>query len=181
MPATSGNFSQRLDAEHIVITSSGKDKSLLTADDVLSMNIDGMVLDDGKPSAETQLHLQLYRRDSQLKAVLHTHSLDAVWCSQQVGGVLRFEGLEILKAFPSIDSHEESIEIPIFANNQDMLGLASEVEAYMTKNGQGVAYLIAGHGLYTWGASMADCLRHLEALEYLFKYFRINQPNNRNV
>ncbi|MDX5299004.1 MAG: class II aldolase/adducin family protein, partial [Gammaproteobacteria bacterium] len=30
-------------------------------------------------------------------------------------------------------------------------------------------YLIRGHGLYTWGATMDDCLRHVEALEFLFE------------
>jgi len=29
-------------------------------------------------------------------------------------------------------------------------------------------YIIANHGLYTWGRTMADTLRHIEAFEYLF-------------
>jgi methylthioribulose-1-phosphate dehydratase len=30
-------------------------------------------------------------------------------------------------------------------------------------------YIIAGHGLYAWGKSIPDALRHLEALDYLFE------------
>ena len=32
------------------------------------------------------------------------------------------------------------------------------------------AYLIAGHGLYTWAPSLPDARRHVEALEQLFDY-----------
>ena len=30
-------------------------------------------------------------------------------------------------------------------------------------------YLIAGHGLYTWGRTVDDALRHVEAFEFLFE------------
>ncbi len=29
-------------------------------------------------------------------------------------------------------------------------------------------FLIAGHGLYAWGATMTDALRHTEAFDFLF-------------
>jgi len=29
-------------------------------------------------------------------------------------------------------------------------------------------YLLAGHGLYAWGATMREALRHAEAFEFLF-------------
>jgi ribulose-5-phosphate 4-epimerase/fuculose-1-phosphate aldolase len=32
-----------------------------------------------------------------------------------------------------------------------------------------LGYLIAGHGLYAWGASVDDALRHVEAFECLFE------------
>jgi methylthioribulose-1-phosphate dehydratase len=31
-----------------------------------------------------------------------------------------------------------------------------------------VGYLIAGHGLYTWGADVAEARRHVEAFDFLF-------------
>ena len=30
-------------------------------------------------------------------------------------------------------------------------------------------YLIAGHGFYTWGYSVEDAIRHIEAFEFLFE------------
>ena len=176
-PATSGNFSLRLDDGSIAITSSGRDKGRLVPADIMRVSADGLALEDMRPSAETELHLQLYRRDDAVRAVLHTHSVAATVVSMREPGGLRFRGLEILKAFPGIATHEATLEIPVFPNSQDMEALACDVEMRMRRAGQGWAYLIAGHGLYTWGSSIESCMRHLEALEYLFEYHRLQNES----
>ena len=58
--------------------------------------------------------------------------------------------------------------VPVFANDQDIPRLAAKVQQYLDNNEQVYGYIIANHGLYTWGRSMADTLRHIEAFEYLF-------------
>ena len=178
VPATSGNFSARLPDGDIAVTVSGKHKGKLSADDIMRMSPDGMPKDDLKPSAETPLHLQLYARDNDINAVLHTHSVNATIASLFHAGEVQFQGLEILKAFPGIESHESSIRIPILDNSQDIAELAGTVERRMLVDGQGVGYLISGHGLYTWGSDMDNCLRHLEALEYLFDYDRLSRTDS---
>lgn len=174
VPATSGNFSLRLDSGEVAITASGKDKGRLVAGDIMRVAIDGTALDAQRPSAETALHTQLYRRSDAVHCVLHTHSAGAALISERNPDGLTFEGLEILKAFAGIDTHAARIHIPVFANTQDIEALAADVEAHMRAKGQGVAYLIAGHGLYTWGKDSRECQRHLEALEYLFDYHRLS-------
>jgi methylthioribulose-1-phosphate dehydratase len=174
VPATSGNFSLRLDDGDIAITASGKDKGLLEPGDIMRIASDGSSTEDRRPSAETALHTQLYSRASEIRCVLHTHSVTSTLISQRAPDGLVFRDLEILKAFAAIDTHAASIHIPVFANTQDIVALAARVETHMQASGQGVAYLIAGHGLYTWGTSSAECVRHLEALEYLFEYCRLS-------
>jgi methylthioribulose-1-phosphate dehydratase len=174
VPATSGNFSMRLDDDKLAITVSGTDKGRLSEADIMSINLDGQSASAKKSSAETGLHLQLYRRDPSIGAVLHTHSVNATVCSQLVADELKFEGLELLKAFDGITSHESSFSVPVFDNTQDIEALAIQVERYMQSSSQGHGYLIRGHGLYTWGATMSDCMRHLEALEYLLEYYLIS-------
>ena len=169
-PATSSNFSCRVDAHSAAITVSGKDKGQLGIDDILLVDLDGRALEDKKPSAETLLHTTLYQRDASIGAVLHTHSLHGSLLSMHSMEPLIVEGLELQKAFSGESSHEGKMIIPVFANSQDIPALAAEVEQYMQDNGQGHAYLIAGHGVYTWAESLASCRRHLEALEYLFHY-----------
>lgn len=173
VPATSGNFSMRLADDAIAITVSGCNKGRLNSTDIMSVDLAGNTTSGQKASAELGLHLQLYQRDPMIGAILHTHSVNATVVSQSVAHECRFEGLELLKAFSGISSHESVVTIPVFDNSQDIASLARAVEDYMLQDGQGFGYLIRGHGLYTWGATMSECMRHLEAMEYLLKYFLI--------
>ena len=62
-PATSSNFSMRLDAAHAAITISGRDKGALTPDDIMVVDMEGHAVGTrARPSAETLLHTQIYRR-----------------------------------------------------------------------------------------------------------------------
>lgn len=170
-PATSSNYSVRLSADACALTGSGKHKGELTEQDILAVDMNGQPLTPGKPSAETLLHTQLYQRDANIGAVLHTHSptvvlLSQVWAQDS----LSLTGWELQKAFAGETTHEGTVTFPIFANDQDIARLAAKVEEQMNTNGQGHAYLIRGHGVYTWGKDLVECFRHLEAIEHLLGY-----------
>ncbi len=169
VPATSGNFSLRLDSDSALVTASGKHKGQLGPTDFIAVDFDGTALSDGKPSAETLLHTALYRRFADLGAVLHCHSATATILSRlhASDGKITLRDYELLKAFPNIDSHATSVDIPIFANTQDIAELAIEVDQYLQEDPACPGYLIEGHGLYCWGQTLNDCLRHLEALEFM--------------
>ncbi|MGC9007673.1 MAG: methylthioribulose 1-phosphate dehydratase [Halothiobacillaceae bacterium] len=171
VPATSSNFSARLDEARCLLTVSGRHKGRLTTDDFLRVAIDsGFSLDAGKrPSAEALLHTQLYAREPAIGCVLHTHSMPATVLSRLTCGALELEGYELAKAFSGVDSHEATLTIPVFANDQDIPRLAAEVDAWLDAHGLPVGYLIEGHGLYTWGATVEDAVRHVEALEFLLE------------
>ena len=178
VPATSGNFSVRIRHDAVAVTASGRHKGQLDAEDVIRVDLEGQALDGGKPSAETGLHLQLYRRDPDIGAVLHTHALNAVLASRDAGDSIGFEGLERLKAFPGVETHATSWSLPVYDNDQDIARLAAVVESRMQRQGQGVAYLIRGHGVYAWGEDLDTALRHLEAVDYLLGYYlRIHSGN----
>lgn len=168
-PATSGNFSTRLPDDEIAITVSGAHKHHLTVADIMRIDLEGRPLEDKRPSAETLLHVQLYRHDPAIGVVLHTHSVNATVISQRAGEALQLEGLEILKAFAGVESHEVRLQVPVFANDQDMSRLADRVGAWLDTRAAVPGYLIAGHGLYTWGATLNDAMRHLEAFEFIFQ------------
>ncbi|QQZ29146.1 methylthioribulose 1-phosphate dehydratase [Thiothrix subterranea] len=169
VPATSSNFSARLGADEMLITSSGQHKGRLDEHGFLRADLQGNALDAGKrPSAETGLHTVMYRRDPAIVCVLHTHSVNATVLSMRLDEVV-FEGYEVQKAFPNVETHESRVVIPVFPNSQDIPALVAVVDAYLDANPQTVGYLIRGHGLYTWGATVADTQRHIEALEFLFE------------
>lgn len=167
-PATSGNFSARLDDGTIAITVSGKHKGQLQHTDIMLIDALGNSLDGKIPSAETLLHVQLYQRFSDVHAVLHPHSLNSTVISTKHKKRVLLKNYELLKAFSGISTHESRVNIPIFANTQNISQLAQQVDEYMDLHDDIYAYLIAGHGLYTWGASVDETLRYLEALDFLF-------------
>jgi methylthioribulose-1-phosphate dehydratase len=168
-PATSSNFSRRLDARHAAITVSGRDKGRLTENDIMVVDFDGRAVgSDHRPSAETLLHTQLYRRFEEIGCVLHTHSQVQTVASRLFAGAgqVRLEGYELLKAFHGNTTHETEIHLPVLPNTQDMPTLAAQVDALLDERGMW-GYLIDGHGLYAWGRDMAEARRHLEAFEFL--------------
>jgi methylthioribulose-1-phosphate dehydratase len=168
VPATSGNFSAKLSDGTIAITVSGKHKGHLQRDDIMLIDAEGCSLDGQKPSAETLLHTALYQRYPQVQAILHPHSINATLAARLFKHEIVLEDYELLKALSGIDTHESRITIPIFANDQNIPRLAIAVDEYLDQHGDIHAYIIAGHGFYTWGGSVAETLRHLEALEFLF-------------
>lgn len=169
VPATSGNLSARLSDGAIAITTSGKHKGQLQPEDIMLIDAEANSLDGKKPSAETGLHTSLYKLFPEIKAVLHPHPLNSVLISKLYGDKVILEDYELLKAFAGIGTHASRITVPVFPNDQDIPRLAAVVEAYLAKVDDCYGYIIAGHGLYTWGASVAEALRHLEALDYLFE------------
>lgn len=169
--ATSGNFSARLPGECIVITVSGRHKGRLRADDLMRLDLSGRPLEPHKPSAESALHLQLYRLYPHVNAVLHVHSVAGVVLSRHRSdaGVVRLEGYEMLKAFPGVATHESAIDIPVLENSQDIPALARQVEARLRADPKVPAYLIRGHGAYAWGSDLDEAERIVEALEHLLQ------------
>jgi methylthioribulose-1-phosphate dehydratase len=167
LPATSGNLSCRVSATHVAVTASGCDKGELSPADVLIIGIDEPA--PPRASAETRLHLQLYRDRPATGAVLHGHSLAAtlVSAAHLDEGYLALSGYELLKAFRGVTSHEAIVEVPIFANDQDMAVLSASVSERLARAPAAVCYLLAGHGAYAWGDSVGEARRHLEALEFL--------------
>ncbi|MBS0569132.1 MAG: methylthioribulose 1-phosphate dehydratase [Proteobacteria bacterium] len=169
-PATSSNFSMRLDPGHIAITVSGRDKGALTAADIMVADMHGQPVGTAaRPSAETALHTQVYARFAGANAVLHTHSRTQTVASRLYApaGKVRFQGYELQKAIAGHTSHDQAIDLPVFANTQSMPELAARVDAWLTANGHLYGYLIEGHGLYTWGGDMAEAERHVETFEFL--------------
>lgn len=172
VPATSGNLSARIADNEVAITVSGRHKGQLGIGDIMRVDMQGRVLDQGadlQPSAETLLHLQLYRRFPGVNVVLHPHSAKATVLSRQRHEALRLSDYEILKAFSGVNTHATSLLVPIFENDQDMNVLAKDIEPFLRSAKKLHAYLIRGHGYYTWAEDMESALRNIEALEFLFE------------
>ncbi len=171
VPGTSGNFSMRA-GSHILITPSGLNKGRLMRADLLEVDGEGRPVNGkGKPSAETGLHLVLYRKRPDARAIVHVHT---VWNTLLSGryalqGSLSLEGYEILKGLSGVSTHDHVECIPILNNTQDYAGLCRDLAGALDAYPTGHGVLLSRHGLYTWGQSVAEARRHLEVLEFLFE------------
>ncbi len=169
-PATSSNYSFRLPGRSdFLVSQSGVDKGAFQSEHFMPVDAKGKAIKDPrKPSAETLLHCAIYDLLPDVHCILHTHAVYNTVLSQVLEGHLTLAGYEILKGFAGIGTHEVSLTIPVFQNSQDMLVLAQKIKSYFAvAETPPHAFLLAGHGMYTWGNSIADAKRHVEVMEFL--------------
>jgi methylthioribulose-1-phosphate dehydratase len=171
---TSGNFSVLLARKplRICITASGNEKGNLEETHFLELDDDAEILEGfGRPSAETMLHLTIYRLLPKARSILHTHS---VWgtilsdvCFQD--GSIVIEGYEMLKGLSGVKTHTHKESVPIIENSQDYIALSHVIDTVIKENKGLHGIYLRRHGLYTWGENVAEAKRHVEIFEFLFE------------
>jgi methylthioribulose-1-phosphate dehydratase len=171
---TSGNFSMMLarNPQRIVVTASGLEKGNLDDTDFLELDDDAEILQGfGKPSAETLIHLTIYRYLPKARSILHTHSVWGTILSDHFfeQGAINIEGYEMLKGLAGVTTHEHLEKVPIVENSQDYVALSHVIENVIRENDGIHGIYLRRHGLYTWGESVADARRHVEIFEFLFE------------
>jgi methylthioribulose-1-phosphate dehydratase len=183
---TSGNFSVVRSRQplRLIISSSGVPKGELVSTSFLEVDAHARAVGRTKlrPSAETLLHIVIANARG-AGAILHTHSVWSTVLSlrHQSRGGLSIEGLEMLKGLDGIATHEHREWIPIVPNSQDMKQLSIHLAGALSANPEAHGVLIAGHGLYTWGKTLADAERHVEILEFLLETAgRLESANGEN-
>jgi len=192
-PATSSNYSVRLNLECIALTRSGVDKYQMRPGDVIVVDYNGKMIVNAdatasgasaeaanlvspaiRPSAETLIHTVIYKARPEAGAVLHSHSVPNTRLSLKhlAAGYLHIQGYEMQKGLAGVTTHEALVRVPILPNAQDMQSFSLEVEKLLAKEKAIHGFLIAGHGLYTWGQNLAEAQRHIETFEFLFDCLR---------
>jgi methylthioribulose-1-phosphate dehydratase len=169
---TSGNLAIKVqdDPLQFLVTASGKDKRKRTAEDFLLVDQFGRPAEEThlKPSAETLLHVEIYRKTN-AGCSLHVHTIDNNVISEVYGdrGEVTFQGQELIKAF---DKWEEDavLNIPIIPNYSHIPMLAKEFSEHI--HGDSGAVLIRNHGITVWGKNAFEAKKILEASEFLFRY-----------
>ena len=165
-----GNASSKING-NCLIKPSGVDYTSLNPKNIVSVNIDdGFYEYTGfKPSSDIPTHLELYRKFSSIRGIVHTHSTYATgWA--QAG-----------RSIPCIGTTHADYwngEIPITRELTD-----EEINGeYEKETGRVIiekikelnidpldcpGILVAKHGPFTWGATVEDAVKHAELLEYI--------------
>jgi methylthioribulose-1-phosphate dehydratase len=171
---TSGNFSAKVSGQplQICITASGCDKGNLDETNFLEIDDNADALQGfGTPSAETLIHLTIYRLMPRTSSIIHTHSVwgtilaDAFYTE----GAIEIEGYEMLKGLSGVGTHKHREVIPVIENSQDYIALAHVIENVIRENPAIHGIYLRRHGLYTWGKDIQEARRHTEIFEFLFE------------
>ncbi|MFQ5595925.1 MAG: class II aldolase/adducin family protein [Anaerolineae bacterium] len=164
-PGSDGNLSARLDEERILITASGFDKGFLKPDDLLTVNLAGELIPSVrqgrqhlKPSSETDMHLEVYRRRPDVQAVIHAHPPMAIACT--VAGIRLDQSV-----LPEVIYHLGVIPTAPYATPGTPEGADAIRELVQDYN----AILLDRHGALTLGVDIFQALMRMEWVEQAAK------------
>lgn len=181
--SSSSNYSALLSPGEIIISRSGVDKERMTSDDFMLVDFAAKPIapfDQFRPSAETELHCHIYQMGEKAaaRAVLHTHSKYSVYFSRKYvkQGKIILSGFEMQKIFEGVKTHDSTIEIPVFPNSQEMPDIIAAFDKYLESHALPPAYLIEGHGIYSWAKTVLHAKQKLEALEHLLELKYMEEP-----
>lgn len=151
-----GNVSVRLDDGTLLVTPSGAAKATLDATSLVRVSIDGTALCGGRPSSELRMHLRIYDRRADVRAVVHAHPPVATgFCTSRESFLTPVLPEVILKLG----------EVPVVPYaTPGTSALADNLDPYLTAGHQ--AFLLANHGATTVGATLELAHDRMETLEH---------------
>ncbi len=157
-----GNFSVR-DEDYIYITPSGLPKDKLDYTDIIVIDFKGNIVEgQGKPSSEILFHILIYKKRTDVNAIIHAHPPFAT-------------GFSIAQIPIEDGIHEESCivlgKVPVIPYEvTSSKELAEKVSEVIEEHS---AALLANHGAITVGEDLERAFRKIEELELLCKMITV--------
>lgn len=150
----------------VFIKPSGVDYENMTADDMVEVDLEsGQYSGKLRPSSDTPTHLYLYRAFPQLGGIVHTHSR---WATSWAQAFREIPCLGTTHA----DHFYGSVPLTRFLTKEEIDGeyelntgvVIAERFAHEDPE-QLPGVLVAGHGPFTWGATVEEAVKHSIILE----------------
>lgn len=156
---TGGNLSVRIPGENLMIVKpSGFSYGQCTEDNLCITDFDGNVVMGGKPTRESTLHGNLYKRYPQIGGIVHTHSPYAILNSlnfSQVDLVTMHSELKLKYPIPVVDVATQAV-------TEEELPKVFEV---IDKNPGLLALILKGHGIVTMDKTAVKAVQTAELIE----------------
>ena len=173
-----GNVSVRLGDGSILVTPSGMSKVDVEPDDLVVVDPDGRVIEgDGTPSSELRMHLRIYRRRPDVRAVVHAHPPVAT------GFAVAGESF-VAPVLPEVILQMGAVPLVPYAT-PGTEALADLLEPFLDRCD---AVLMANHGATTVGATLEVAHQRMESLEHAARIVfaarslgRVNELNASDV
>jgi len=77
-----------------------------------------------------------------------------------------------------VSTHEHREWIPIVENDQDMSRLEGRIRDILFSQPLPHAFLLRRHGMYTWGETLSQAVRHVEIVEFLLEVVGRNEATS---
>ncbi len=162
LASADGNISFRLSEEEIIITPSGKNKSLLTIEDLAVINIKNEIL-AGQPSSERLMHLEIYKSSPQCRCVVHAHPPSAIALS------LSFPEWKTLPAEYLSELILAVGDVPIVPYARPgTLEMGTALRSYLPQHR---VLILSRHGGISWGEDLEEAYNGMERLEHVCQIF----------
>jgi L-fuculose-phosphate aldolase len=155
--ANDGNITCKTGPDTIWATPTGVSKGYMKTEELVKMNLDGKVLQQGalKPSSEIKMHLRIYRENPGVQGVCHAHP--------PVSTSFAIAGISLDKAiYPEALVNLGTVPV-VHYEAPGSQGIPDSVAPYCNDYN---ALLLANHGALTWGESLMEAWYRLEALEH---------------
>lgn len=161
-PIRSGNISIRCilnRVEGFLITPSGKKNAELKTNDLVFMSMDGINLNNKRPSSEWRFHLDLYR-NTDCNSVVHAHSKFSVICSCLYKKIPPFHYMVALAGGESINVAKYAL----FGSKTLSKNILKAIKGRKS-------CLIANHGQITIGNNLENAYELAEEIEKICEYY----------
>lgn len=181
---TWGNVSE-IDRELglIAIKPSGVPYGELTVENIVVTDLEGNPIDSTmRPSSDLKTHILLYKKFKGIKAIVHTHSPNAVAWSQS-GKDLPVLGTTHADAFyGSVPVTRQLSKKEVVENYEYNTGeVIVEIFDENKLNPEAIpGALVRGHGPFTWGLTARDAVENSLILEELAKIARYTLEINKD-
>lgn len=150
---TSGNISVR-EGNHIYVTASGTVIGDLHEEDITVVDLEGKVLEGKKPSKETGMHLEVYRKRPEVAAVLH---VSPFWTTFAACTTMEIKTDLFIE---SMYYDEKLLRVPYFHAGSSALAEAVSKVAEKTH-----VILMEHHGMLCYDQNLKECRSALEVTE----------------
>ncbi len=149
-----------------VIKPSGVDYELLTAEDMVVVDLDGKKVEGRyKPSSDTATHLELYKAFPAIGGVVHTHSPWATSWAQASRSIPCYGTTHADYFYGEIPCARSLTAAEIQSEYERNTGLVI-VETFVGKDPTHVpGILCANHGPFTWGKDAGQAVHNAVVLE----------------
>ena len=158
--ANDGNISARVSRDEMIITPTGVSKGFMDVEDLVKVRIStGEVVEGlGKPSSETRMHLAVYQRRDDVRAVVHAHPPVATGFA--VAGLV----------FDKVTLPEAVLGLGRVALTEYATPTTEQVaKVVIEKIDYHDVLLLANHGALTVGSTVTQAYFRMETLEQVAK------------